>query len=135
MMQHNWGPSPVGHGELYCPRCCATNREAEALGFLDECPGPPEPAPDLGPCCNCGSTEDVRNVLMLNHRAPVPGTGWGCVVCNLPHDGAVAVLCDSCADKGDPIRAVCVGYPKNGKRMPLDQLPQGDFEHDPNVEH
>ncbi len=53
--------------------------------------------PDLGPCCACGkSGPDVRNIMMLHVRAPVPGTGWGCFACKLPLNGAVAVLCDIC---------------------------------------
>jgi len=65
---------------------------------------------------------------MLNRRAPMPGKGWGCVVCDLPQDGAVAVLCESCADQ--PPRFVCVGYPKDGARFPFDELPPGEFDHD-----
>ena len=51
--------------------------------------------PDLGPCCCCGGTERVRDIVMLSRKAPVPGTGWGCVVCGLPNDGASYVCCDA----------------------------------------
>jgi hypothetical protein len=30
---------------------------------------------DYGPCCVCRGRENVRNILMLPRRAPVPGTG------------------------------------------------------------
>jgi hypothetical protein len=89
--------------------------------------------PDLGPCCNCGATAGVINVMMLDKRAPTPGKGWGCVVCNLPADGAVAVLCDDCVEQ--PIKAVCDGYPNEGKRVPIEQLSDEVFQHDPKVDH
>lgn len=35
---------------------------------------------DLGPCCGCGKLgPTVRTIVALALRAPVPGTGWGCV--------------------------------------------------------
>lgn len=83
---------------------------------------------DFGPCCTCGTTEGVTNIVMLSQRGPTPGKGWGCVVCDLPADGALAVLCDDCLEK--PIRSVCDGYPKEGKRTPVEELPPGEFDHD-----
>jgi len=47
---------------------------------------------DLGPCCACEGFESVRNVLMLHVKMTVPGQGWGCLVCGLSFDGALAVL-------------------------------------------
>ena len=57
---------------------------------------------DLGACCACESTENVRNILSLNYKAP-PGTisAWGCFPCNLPTEGAIAVLCDDCIERPD----------------------------------
>ena len=52
----------------------------------------------LGPCCQCECTDGVRNIFLLNRRGAIPGRGWGCVVCGLPPDGAVAVLCDACVE-------------------------------------
>lgn len=84
----------------------------------------------FGDCCGCGKVrDDVRNIIMLNREAPVPGTGWGCVVCGVPPNGAFAVLCDECcdlwqqsdpADHPDPIiRLVCVGFASDNKRVPI----------------
>lgn len=36
-MAHNWIKSTLGHGETMCSRCHITNREAAALGQLNEC--------------------------------------------------------------------------------------------------
>ena len=41
-MQHDWVPSTLGHGEQMCARCYITNREAAALGQLNECSPLPE---------------------------------------------------------------------------------------------
>ena len=89
--------------------------------------------PSLGPCCRCGKTLDVVNVMMLNRRAPIAGTGWGCVVCGLAADGAVAVLCNDCV--GHPPVFVCAGYPSAGARALHDDLDPEPFDHDANVEH
>lgn len=51
----------------------------------------------LGPCCACRGTEDVHTIVILPHKNAIPSRGWGCFVCNLPCEGASAVLCDSCA--------------------------------------
>lgn len=94
-------------------------------------PIPDEPAIDLGPCCTCGGRVDVVNVLMLSHAAPTPGTGWGCVVCGLPANGALAVLCDGCLGTQRKPREICVGYPSAGERMPIEEAKQAPrFEHD-----
>lgn len=82
---------------------------------------------DLGPCCNCGTRRGVVNIMMLDRRAPVAGCGWGCVVCGLPSDGAVAVLCDDCVDQ--EVRFVCEGYPSSGKRVPFNNLSPDKFAH------
>jgi hypothetical protein len=84
-------------------------------------------APDLGLCCAC-AIKAATGILMLQRRAPTSGKGWGCVVCHLPLDGAVAVLCDDC--KPDAVRFVCDGYPKDG-RVPIETLTDEVFDHDP----
>jgi len=85
---------------------------------------------DLGPCCACGqSGPSVRNVVMLDLRAPQSGTGWGCFICRLPSDGALAVVCDACLAAGAPIRQVCDGYATSGRRVPRAALTE-PFCHD-----
>ena len=88
-------------------------------------------AQSLGPCCGCERVgDDVRNIVMLPRLAPIPSTGWGCVQCRLPFDGAVAVVCDDClGDYLTPPRLVCVGFPLEGKRMPYADLPRHRFDH------
>lgn len=86
---------------------------------------------DLGVCCACrfaGPT--VRNIVCLPLRAPERGKGWGCVVCGLPSDGAVAVLCDHCLETSAPILDVCCGYPKENMRTARASLIAA-FDHDP----
>lgn len=100
---------------------------------------PHESAIDLGECCACGRTENVRNVVMHNKRAPVPGTGWGCVVCSLPNDGAVSVICDLCLETNAKIKDVCHGFPKAKSRRALASLSPEPFQHDmryhPEMDH
>jgi len=86
--------------------------------------------PDLGPCCCCGGTENVRNIVMLSRRAPVPGTGWACMVCGLPPDGASYVACDHCVEANAKPREICFGYVGSGQRRPIDSLSPEVFEHD-----
>lgn len=70
-----------------------------------------------GPCCACRRSDvDVRNLIMLPFRAPQPGTGWGCVVCGLPSDGAIALVCDACLATGASILDCCEGYTTSGQR-------------------
>lgn len=89
--------------------------------------------PTLGACCNCETLEGVRNIGCVNKKAPVPGKGWGCIVCDLPADGATVVLCDACAkslraSKADP-RFACRGYPASDGRVPFSEL-TGEHKHD-----
>jgi hypothetical protein len=109
------------------------------------------PVDDFGACCCCGLTRregaNVRNVTQLHLKAPIAGTGWGCVVCKLPPDGAIAVFCDTCI-KGfgyqgtsqvvQPehhgvcrIRMVCFGYVTERTRMPISKLAVVSFDHSP----
>lgn len=90
-------------------------------------------APGLGSCCGCETAEGVRNVICLPLKSPLPGRGWGCVVCNLSPDGAMAVLCDYCAELymqqlswgvGTPgvLRFACRGYPGRDGRVAVGEL-------------
>lgn len=84
---------------------------------------------DLGPCCACEkSGPTVRNVIMLDKRAPIAGTGWGCVQCGLAADGAVAVLCDDCL--GSEPKSVCRGSPGENMRVSVLTLAPEPFAHD-----
>ena len=95
--------------------------------------------PSLGPCCGCErDTGLARNIVMLPFRNKMPGHGWGCFVCGLAPDGAVAVLCDECAerfDRGDGgLRFACRGYPGIDGRAPLAEF-TGSHTHDLKVPH
>jgi hypothetical protein len=81
-------------------------------------------------CTECGA-HDARNIVSLDIVAPVPGTGWGCVVCGLPQDGAVAVLCDECFGNGlDKVKYVCKGFLGDGERIALLNYEHKPFGHD-----
>jgi len=88
----------------------------------------------IGRCCVCEKGgPKVRNIVMLHQRAPVRGTGWGCFVCGLPSDGAVAVICDDCLpgiQAGGSPKFVCVGYPYQNDRLPFADLKTPAFDHD-----
>jgi hypothetical protein len=89
----------------------------------------------LGMCCICLEEHPtVRNVVMLEVKAPKPGYGcWGCFQCGLPLEGAIAVLCDNCLEEhtqnGRPISLACVGPPSENQRVPLVSLTE-PFVHD-----
>ena len=87
----------------------------------------------LGPCCICESPKRVRNIIQLYKKSPKPGRGWGCLVCGLPSDGAVAVLCDPCFEQyrvGQAIlKYACRGYPAKDGRVPISFL-AGEHKHD-----
>jgi hypothetical protein len=74
----------------------------------------------------------LRNVVLLTLKAPVPGTGWGCVVCDLPLDGAIALVCDSCIDAHANITQAVVGTPPTGDRVAISAL-TGTHDHDPRL--
>ncbi len=84
-------------------------------------------ASDYGACCACGGRRRVRNIVMLDFAGPVPGHGWGCVVCGLPCDGAVAFLCDGCIRRRRPAVMVSAG---GGKRVSIESLARVPFAHD-----
>lgn len=84
--------------------------------------------PDLGPCCVCETGKGVTNIGIVNRRCPIPGRGWGCLVCGLPPDGAIVVMCNRCV--GLKPRFVCRGYPGEDGRIPHEELSADPFEHD-----
>ena len=86
---------------------------------------------DFGSCCACGHPDAVgRHVLTLPRRAPVPGTGWACLVCGLPAEGAFAVVCDGCQEAGRDVQWVVAGQLFDGGRMPLGDLSADLWLHD-----
>ena len=88
------------------------------------------PEVDLGPCCACGAEgRTVRNIIMLQYKAPEAGTGWGCATCGLAPDGALAVICDACFQAEAEIQFAILGYATNKERIPIDLL-KGDHAHD-----
>ena len=89
---------------------------------------------DLGNCCMCEKRdESCRNLITLDKKTPEERRSWGCVVCNLPPSGAVAVLCDDCIDelrqKRGEIKFACLGYPGENRRVGLEKLTEV-YEHD-----
>lgn len=87
-------------------------------------------------CCACGEIKTpCRTLVTIARKSPTPGKGWGCVVCKLPFDGALAVICDPCAGelgKDDPtieLRWALAGGVDNDERIPLDKL-DGTHGHD-----
>ena len=85
---------------------------------------------EFGACCACQKDDGtVRNFVMFDKKAPVEGTGWGCVVCGLGMDGAMAIVCDTCIRKGIKPTLIVDGYPKDKKRVPASSLTE-EFKHD-----
>ena len=87
----------------------------------------------LGPCCICGGERRVEGVILLHKKAPIAGRGWGCLVCHLPEDGAVAVVCRRCLvihpDPVSALRYACKGRPGEDGRVPILSL-VGNHVHD-----
>jgi hypothetical protein len=48
----------------------------------------------------------------------------------LAADGAIAVLCERCAEEVKPIRFVCRGYPATDGRIPIEGFRNEPFRHD-----
>ena len=80
------------------------------------------------PCCACGVVGSYRNILQLGVRAPQPGRGWECVVCDLPTDGAVAVVCDPCVEQQRAPTHACASYVAAPERVPIESLTE-PFDH------
>lgn len=90
-----------------------------------------------GPCCVCAGSP-ARVILHLPFEAPFGFQGWGCIACDLPLRGAVALICERCAGEAKAngqlpdLTHICAGfYLMQGKRVPMP--PPADrvlFEHD-----
>lgn len=97
---------------------------------------PPGWADDVqlsGPCCACRRNLFLRHVILMGFRGPVPGRGWGCQVCGLPENGAIAVVCDECMALDAPIVDVCSGWAADGGRVEAGPLRCLVWQHDPAV--
>lgn len=88
---------------------------------------------ELGPCCCCERSEAdgvaVIHAVMLDARAPLAGRGWGCVLCRLDHDGALAVYCDECFNANATPKLACRGIPWLDGRVAIAEL-EGRHRHD-----
>jgi hypothetical protein len=89
---------------------------------------------DYGTCCVCGCDSSperpVQNIICLDFKQPIPGDGWGCAVCNLPLEGAVAVICDRCLEEQNfDFKFIVSGLVSEKKRIPYpeNKIP---FKHD-----
>lgn len=61
---------------------------------------------NYGPCCICECEgESVQNFIQLDYKNPKKSTtsGWGCVVCGLPAEGALAIICDERLNNPDTV--------------------------------
>ena len=86
---------------------------------------------DFGPCCACGSHDkSARNIICLHKKAPLFAIGWGCLICGLSSDGAIAVVCDDCLHDGIEILYACASYADRPDRIPISQL-SGTHDHNP----
>lgn len=127
----------VADGVRVSTTCCDSvpaNRDEELLDVAaSDRAGSDWRMPDLGPCCACPAIGPiVRNILMLPQKSPTPGRGWGCLLpgCNLPQDGAVAVVCDPCLESKAPLISACRGWPGEADgRVPIGEL-VGEQVHD-----
>ncbi len=86
----------------------------------------------VGPCCACRRGDVVLRVVVLqDFRVPKSalGKGWGCVVCAIPGNGAIAVLCEPCAAAQAPVVDVCAGYPTEAGRAEAEPLRAFPWSH------
>jgi len=85
-----------------------------------------------GPCCACRRQDvELRNVVCMAFRGPITATGkgWGCAVCGLPTDGAIAIVCDDCRESDAAILDVCAGYAADPARVEASPLRGRPWEH------
>ena len=85
-------------------------------------------------CCICMQTKPyVRTGVECLFAGPVPGLGWGCDICRLPNNGAIALLCDHCLESGKAPLAVCGSYPWAADRVLMQEMKLVPFRHDPAI--
>jgi hypothetical protein len=90
----------------------------------------------FGMCCLCEGNNAVV-IVFLTARSPVADHGWGCAVCGISANGAIAVLCKPCAgayEHSDApnielhLKWACRGYPATEGRIPFEDL-RGEHQH------
>lgn len=89
----------------------------------------------FGACCRCLKDDgNVRTIVHLEFEGPSDFNGWGCVQCGVPQRGALAVICDACADgmkSIDELSFICGGkYMVDRERLPLEGYERKPFGHD-----
>ena len=84
---------------------------------------------DYGSCCICESQTDVRNIIQLDYKVKSE-SGWGCVQCGLPAEGAVAIVCDACIERyGDNIEEKIIYLMDGGQRRLVVPPVEGRIPH------
>ena len=74
---------------------------------------------NYGACCICeAETADVQNIIMLDYKTRSESV-WGCYVCWLPFEGAVACVCDTCIEKYDNVEAEIKFLMDSHRRIPV----------------
>ncbi|BAY77933.1 hypothetical protein NIES25_44030 [Nostoc linckia NIES-25] len=123
---------------IYCSECGSFAVSINQDGFFEcyDCgeewsygsSDPGEEPLDFGVCCACGNTDIAQNLIMLEYKTPISGTGWCCFTCGLPMDGAVTVVCDDCLrNKVEPKYAI-FGFPTDKRRIEIEKLTE-PFKH------
>jgi hypothetical protein len=119
-----------------CAACATGDHDHCGMQTWCTCPcaGPPDKRLDLGPCCICEAA--FAPVLLIVHaRSIEPGKGWGCPVCGLSQDGALAVICEVCESRygtqgqvETALRFACRGWPGTDGRLHIEDL-RGEHVH------
>jgi len=84
---------------------------------------------DLGTCCACEGSTEVKWIIPLPHKAPNPRYGWDCAVCHVK-GGAVAVICSSCLALNTQVKFVVDDYPYKNIRIPIEAVNADLYLHD-----
>lgn len=53
---------------------------------------------EYGTCCVCESEMETCGIIQLGYKVESE-SGWGCFQCDLPMEGAIAIVCGDCVDK------------------------------------
>lgn len=88
---------------------------------------------DYGTCCVCESEMDECVLIQLDYKVESE-SGWGCLVCDLPMEGAMAVVCADCFDEYDDDLEDKIKFLMNGirGRIPVPP-PESRIKHEHNL--